>query len=587
MQNLKIIRMKIKTKLTLGVGLLFVMITLLTVLSSVYINKLSNNTKNILADNYNSIVYCRQMLIALNNDIAKPETQQLFKTSLEKENQTITETGERELVMKISEDFLKIKNTPSDSVLIKLVNKDITDIMLLNMQALQRKSNVATQTAEDAIIWISVAGAFCFLIAFTLLVNMPSNIANPIKELSESIKQIADKNYSERVHFESHNEFGELAQSFNIMAKKLEEYSNSSLAKLMMAKQRIETLVNNMSEPVIGLDEHQIILFMNDTALQISNLKKEDVIGKPIQEISKYNDLIRTLTADIFNTDSLNAKEKLSSIKIFADNKESYFEKELVPIKIVPTEEKEEKNIGNVILLKNITTFKELDFAKTNFIGTVSHELKTPISSIKMSLQLLENKKIGELNLEQQSLIENINDDADRILKITSELLNMTQVESGTIQLNKTKAFSDEMIDYAVNANKSTANQKGINFQVEMDENLSPASADMEKTAWVITNLLSNAIRYADEGSTIKIKAIETASNKIGISITDEGQGILPEYIDKIFDRYFRVPGTKKEGTGLGLSISKEFIEAQGGTISVKSEYGVGSTFIVSLEKAM
>lgn len=328
MQNLKIIRMKIKTKLTLGVGLLFVMITLLTVLSSVYINKLSNNTKNILADNYNSIVYCRQMLIALNNDIAKPETQQLFKTSLEKENQTITETGERELVMKISEDFLKIKNTPSDSVLIKLVNKDITDIMLLNMQALQRKSNVATQTAEDAIIWISVAGAFCFLIAFTLLVNMPSNIANPIKELSESIKQIADKNYSERVHFESHNEFGELAQSFNIMAKKLEEYSNSSLAKLMMAKQRIETLVNNMSEPVIGLDEHQIILFMNDTALQISNLKKEDVIGKPIQEISKYNDLIRTLTADIFNTDSLNAKEKLSSIKIFADNKESYFSEE-------------------------------------------------------------------------------------------------------------------------------------------------------------------------------------------------------------------------------------------------------------------
>lgn len=577
--------MKIKTKLTLGVGLLFVMITLLTLLSSIYINKLSNNSKNILTDNYNSIVYCRQMLIALNNDISKPETQQLFKVNLDKENQTITEIGEKELAMKVTEDFFKIKSNPYDSELIKLINKDITDIMLLNMQALQRKSNVATQTSDEAIIWIAVAGTFCFLIAFILLVNMPSNIANPIKELTESIKQIAEKNYTKRLHFESHNEFGELAQSFNTMAKKLEEYSNSDLERLMMVKKRIETLINNMREPVIGLDEHQIILFMNDTALQISNLKKEDIIGKSIEEVSKYNDLIRKLTADLFSNEKIEQKEKLLPIKIYADNKESYFEKEVIPIKIIPTGEKEEKNIGNVILLKNITSFKELDFAKTNFIGTVSHELKTPISSIKMSLQLLENKKIGALNSEQQNLVENIKDDTSRLLKITGELLNMTQVESGTIQLNKMPTTVNEIIEYAVNATKSSAEQKEIHFDLDIDKNLAPILADKEKTAWVITNLLSNAIRYADENTTIKIKAIETINHKIEISVTDVGQGILPEYIDKIFDRYFRVPGTKKEGTGLGLSISKEFIEAQGGTISVQSEYGVGSTFMVSLEK--
>lgn len=571
--------MKIKTKLTLGVGLLFVMITLLTVLSSVYINRLSDNTKNILADNYNSIVYSRQMLIALNNDIATPEAQKLFKENLDKENQTLTEVGEKELSEKIMLDFQEILNNSDDSVMLNILHKDITDVMLLNMQALQRKSNIATETSKEAIIWISVAGTICFLIAFILLVNMPSNIANPIKELTESIKQIAAENYSKRVHFEEHNEFGDLAQSFNTMAQKLEEYSNSSVEKLMMSKKRIETLINNMSEPVIGIDENQTILFMNDRALQISNQKKENVLGKDIREIAKYNDLIRKLITDMLQP--INPKdEKHTPIKIYADNKESYFEKEIISIKIIPTGEKEEKSIGNVIMLKNITSYKELDFAKTNFIGTVSHELKTPISSIKMSLQLLENDKIGNLNSEQQSLVENIKDDTARLLKITGELLNMTQVESGSIQLNTMPSEVSEIIDYAVQSTKATAEQKQITFKINIPDNFPKVLADKEKTAWVITNLLSNAIRYADENSVIKIDAIQN-NKKINISVTDEGQGILPEYLDKIFDRYFRVPGTKKEGTGLGLSISKEFMEAQGGSISVKSEYGVGSTFTV------
>lgn len=573
--------MKIKTKLTLGIGLLFVMIALLTALSSVYINRLSDNTKNILSDNYNSIVYCRQMLIALNNDIATPEAQKLFQENLDKENQTITETGEKELAEKVLRDFEQIKLNPNDSLSLKIIHQDVTDILLLNMQALQRKSKIATETSKEAIIWISVVGSFCFIIAFTLLINMPSNIANPIKELTESIKQIAAKNYTKRVHFESHNEFGELAQSFNTMAQKLQEYSSSDLERLMMAKKRIETLINNMREPVIGIDENQTILFMNDMAMQISNLKQEDILGKSIQEIAKYNDLIRKLITDLLQPNN-SIVEKQSPIKIYADNKESYFEKEFIPIKIIPTGEKEEKHIGNVIMLKNITSYKELDFAKTNFIGTVSHELKTPISSIKMSLQLLENEQIGELNNEQTSLVENIKDDANRLLKITSELLNMTQVESGSIQLNKTRTSVNEIIEYAVNTVKSAAEKKNIQFEITSTNEIH-VLADKEKTAWVITNLLSNAIRYADENSTIKIKIEEALINKIEISVTDQGQGILPEYIDKIFDRYYRVPGTQKEGTGLGLSISKEFIEAQGGSISVKSEYGVGSTFTIIL----
>ena len=306
--------MKIKTKLILGVGLLFAMIALLTVLSTTYINKLSKDAKNILADNYNSIDYCRQMLNSLNNDISKPESQSTFAESLKKQSVTITEVGENNLTDKITADFNELVLAPNDSALLKVVQRDITDIMLLNMQAIHRKSDVAMKTADNAILGIAIAGTVCFLIAFILLVKLPSNIANPIKKLSESIKQIADKNYSERVNFESFNEFGELAKSFNTMAEKLEEYSNSSLARLMMAKQRIETLINNMSEPVIGLDETQIVLFMNDIALKITGLQKEGVIGKSIQDIAKQNDLIKTLVQDL--SDSENSNTKINSAPI-------------------------------------------------------------------------------------------------------------------------------------------------------------------------------------------------------------------------------------------------------------------------------
>lgn len=229
-------------------------------------------------------------------------------------------------------------------------------------------------------------------------------------------------------------------------------------------------------------------------------------------------------------------------------------------------------------MLRNITPFKELDLAKTNFLGTVSHEFKTPISSIQMGLQLLENNQIGTLNSEQKNLVNGIKDDSNRLLKITGELLNITQVESGAIQLNMKESSIHKIIEYAVEANKSSAEQKHIHFKIDVEEGLSTVLADNEKTAWVLNNLLSNAIRYSYENSNIKIN-VRKIEDKIQFSVTDTGQGIAPQYLSKIFDRYFRVPGSKKEGTGLGLSISKEFIEAQGGEITVKSEYGAGSTF--------
>lgn len=574
--------MKIKVKLSLGIGLLFAMIALLTILSSVFIYRLAGDSENILTDNYNSVDYGRQMMIALNQGITNPEAQKDFKENLAKQQVNITEIGERDMTEKLVSDFDTLYHSPSDSTLRHEVQKDITDIMLLNMQAIQRKSKVAKTTADSSILWVSIAGALCFLIALTMLFNLPGSVGNPIKELTTSIKEIADQNYSQRVHFENHNEFGELASAFNTMAEKLEEFKAGNLEKLMMEKKRIETLINNMNDPIIGLDENKKVLFMNNVAVKIAGLSNQDIIGKDVREIAIKNDLIKMLVQDLVDGDSSKTKSIPAPIQIYADNKESYFEKEIIPIQIIPTGEKEEKEIGNVILLQNITPYKELEFAKTSFIATISHELKTPISSIKMSLQLLENKQVGKLNTEQRNLLESIEEDAGRLLKITGELLNMTQVESGIIQMNLIPVLAKEIVENAVNANKLAAEQKQIKLKTTFAGDLPKLLADSEKTTWVLTNLISNAIRYSYDHSVIDINVVKE-QEKIKFSVADSGQGIPPEYLDKIFHRYFRIPGTKKEGTGLGLSISKEFIEAQGGTIAVKSNFGEGSIFSITL----
>jgi signal transduction histidine kinase len=571
--------MKIKTKLTLGVGLLFILIILLSLVGARYINALKNDTENILVANYKSLEYSRNMLVSLETNSNKAA--QKFENNLHKQEQNITEIGEKEATNEIRENFEKYKKNKLDSLVVGEIRTQIFKLMDLNMQAIQRKSIVAKSTANKAVFWIAITGSICFLIAFTLLINLPSNIANPIRELTASIKKIADKKYSERVRFESHSEFGELAKSFNTMAEKLEEYNSSNLAKLMMEKKRIETLINNMQDPVIGLDEQLKVNFVNEEALKIIGGSENDIVGQFSQDLAVRNDLVRSLIQDLIN-DSNSVPIKTKPIKIFADNKEGYFEKETHHILITPTGEQEKQLIGHVIILRNVTEYKELDFAKTNFIATVSHEFKTPIASIKMSIQLLENKQIGELNSEQQNLIGSIKDDASRLLKITSELLNMTQVESGNIQLTILPTDPKEIVTYALNATQNQAEEKQIKIVSNYQEILDKVQADTEKTAWVLTNLISNAIRYSYDNSTIELM-IKSIGDEVQFSVKDFGQGIPPQYQSKVFDRYFRIPGSQKEGTGLGLSISKEFIEAQGGQIKLESEFGAGSTFIISL----
>lgn len=578
--------MKIKTKLTLGVGLLFLLIILLSLVSGGYILTLKNDTNNILKANYNSLNYSRKMLISLDEEAYDKTAEKRFKANLELQLRNITESGENEITQRLKDHVTELKAAPIDEKehTRTLIRQDILQIMQLNMTAIQRKSELANDSSNDALFWIILTGGSCFLIAFILLVQLPKNIAKPIKELTESIRQIASRNYKQRVEFESHNEFGDLAKSFNTMAEKLDEYNSTQLAEVLYEKKRIETLINNMNDPVIGLDEQGKVVFVNDEAINILNIQKNNLVGRSAKELALSNDLVRSLIRDLKEIAGDNVQKEDPLMNIFVDGKEQYFEKELITISITPTGEREQQLIGNVIILRNITSFKELEFAKTNFMATISHELKTPISSIKMSLQLLETKDVGIINEDQRELLRSIREDNERLLKITGELLNLSQIETGNIRLFMQPSDPYKLITQAVEAVQKEAEHDHIRLEVDAETNLSPVSMDTDKTQWVLINLLINAIHYSPTGGVITIR-LKQEADQLRFEVKDHGEGIAEEYLSRIFDRYFQVPGISKPGSGLGLAICKEFIEAQGGTIGVDSTPGEGSTFFFLLAR--
>lgn len=485
---------------------------------------------------------------------------------------------------------IKTKLTLSIGILVSMIVLLVV-LSVVNLQILTATdpdSPAAGPGLQRALWWIYIVGVACICIGIGMWLRLPASINNPIKELTNAIKEIANHNYNRRLDLGNNQEFAEVSKNFNRMAKRLEDYHASTLSDMMAAKKYMETIINSINEPIIGLNDELEVLFTNDEALNVLNLKRDEVIKHSAQDISLRNDLLRRLIrelVDIPDNDSNKKKEKTEPLKIYADNKESFFQVKYMDITQQGKDGVTLEKKGYVIMLKNITEFKELDSAKTTFISTISHELKTPISAIMMSLQLLEDKRIGALNEEQEDLANSIKENSERLLNITGELLNMTQVESGKLQLKPKITKPIELIEYAIKANRVQAEKFNIQIEVEYPEDkIGKLFIDSEKIAWVLTNLLSNAIRYSPENGHVVIGARQPDDGYIAMFVQDFGKGIDPRYHKSIFDHYFRVPGTKVQGSGLGLSISRDFVEAHSGTLTVESEPGKGSLFIIRLK---
>ncbi len=614
----RIMNMKIKTKLYAGLGFLAFLIVVLWASSLIFINELAENSSAIIRHNSHSVTYMEKMqqsLKALHSgqttgiakrDITQTATADSLKehllTLMGKQLENITEEREGELSRRLQDALLRyfdlIEQRPDLNAAISediqalvlqygIIQRLMSEITFINLKAMSRKNNIAQQTASNVILYMTIIGGISVLFALGLLVRYPNYIVSPIRELIDRIKQIADQNYDQKLDFETGDEYEELGDAFNTMARRLREYDSSNMVKLMDRNRRIEAIINHMSEAIVGLDKDKNILFINDKAEELIGMNRTALVGAYAPDIASTNDLMRKLIQNLMDENKAAGKNgEADLIKIASGNDQIYYSKETLPILDSSNGQYDKKRNGTIITLKNVTRFQELNEAKTDFVAIVSHELKTPIASINMSLRLLKDERVGRLNHEQNKLLADINNDARRMRETISDLLDISKIEIGNIQLSTRPARPIDLIKYAYDTMKQQAEEQNVQIEMHCDEQLPEVKTDLQKTEWVLVNLISNALRYTPFEGTIRLD-VKVDEASVIFSVSDSGQGIPDEYIDKIFQKYFQVHGNsiKNGGSGLGLAIAKEFITAQGGEINVKSELGEGSTFYFTLPK--
>jgi PAS domain S-box-containing protein len=606
--------MRIKSKLWIGAVFLYSIILLVGGLGIIYMVRISKASEKIIRDNYVSLEASKMILRNLDglrtiqiswyfekNSVFSDDSFRFYQGELEhfleREEQNITEAGELEAAQSIrrnytlfcsrfladiaqnsrNTDFYFSEIDPLYTAILGSVNH-VADI---NMSAIKRKNDEAAGISHRAIMIMSVLATICFLVTFSFVVNFPS-LANPIRDLTASIREIANKNYRQRLEYESADEFGELSEAFNSMAEKLQEYESSNLYKLLLEKKRIETIIQSLPDGVIGLDENLGVLFVNSAACEILGLTEKIVAENRLTELADRSAIAKIICNDLQAESTERKINQEEWIKIRLHDKESYFSKEYLEVRSTQEEFAGQMILGFVVLLHDITEFKKLDAAKTNFLATVSHELKTPIATIKMCVKLLEDLRIGNLNEEQTQLTASIRGESERLTRITSELLNLSQIESGKITLQITPMPAFESIRSIIEIMRVQAEKRMIKLDTVSDGENLVVMADENKLEWILLNLVSNALHYSPVEGVVTL-GVKRAGNFAEFFVEDRGEGIPEEYLERIFEKYFKVPGVNKDGTGLGLAISREFITAMNGFIHAESEPGQGSRFIFTL----
>lgn len=604
----------IKSKIALGIGFLFTVIVLLSVLGILFINQLSEKSKGTIKENYYSIEYTTNMTNSLNEIqssikskliekgikdkalISLTEKIKNFEEEHKKESLNITEIGERELVNELYplfNDYIyyitKLQNsqavTEAETELLNkkyvLVKNKIMDIYRVNMVAIKYKTEKLQATADDVTLYMTLVATISILITVSFTFTFPASIAEPIKELTEKIKSISEQKYGQRIEIKSKDELGELALAFNNMVEKLEIYEEKHIDQLLFEQKRLETVVQNIEDGILFIDETQKIVLANNTILQITGLREDQILYNYIPGVSANNDLVKELYK-ISVAKLANENSDISPLRITLEGKEYFFNVEVEEIITYSKSWKKDTFIGTLILLRNITEYQERDKAKTNLLATVSHELKTPLSSINLSLKLLDDNRLGELNPEQKEIINSLKQQSSRLSKVIKEILDYSQIETGNIRLNFASVKPEVVTDIGITALMMQLSEKEIDLKTNLHDDLQEINADLEKLVFVFINLLNNAIRYSNKKGEINID-VSMVKNEVQFSIADSGPGISEEDIQKLFQRFAQVGEKYSHGWGLGLAISKEFVLAQGGRIWAESTLGVGSKFLFTI----
>ena len=595
-----------KQRIFIGLAPLFVLLIVTGVYAVLLFAKLGNSVDVILRENFRSVVAAQQMkesaermdsalffsLVGEEERGRKlyEQNEPAFRESLAAELRNITLPGEKELAEKVkqlysryvsqAEAFWQTKAPEERRQLyfvemlpaftkIKDAAQEIIRINQNNMIEADRKARALSQQSTRYMIFAMLVG----LAAATYFAyRLQRSILAPIQAVTAVAKELGDGKLDQIVPIESHDELGQLADAFNKLASKQRAYRQVTTDQILQARQMTEITLSAFPDPIIALSADGEINFTNPAAAKL--FSKLDIQGTLPGAMQSDVERVLKGSQDYLPTSFENA------VYLRVDDKETFF----LP-RIIGMRDESGHLFGAAIILQDVTRFRLLDEVKTKLVSTVSHELKTPLTSVRMGLHLLLEERIGSLNPKQTELLLAAREDSERLLRMINDLLDLTKLESGETGLPPTVMSPRALVESSTKDLRDFVEARGSRLVVTIAPELPNVAADAHQIDHVFTNFVSNAIRYTKPGEEILLQ-VKQHDGSVRFSVIDQGPGIAPEHQARIFDRFFRIPGSDSSGAGLGLAIAKEIVASHGGNVGVNSTPGTGSEFYFDLPVA-
>jgi len=581
--------MNLKTKITLGFGAMLLLLLGIGGYAYYSLRQLDRASRGVLRANLYSVEIGQRMLSALDQlgQPGAPDTAAIaqFASALRAESNNVTEPGEQQLVSALEQQLQAVRQAPTPAG-VGALRRLTYRMTALNTEALTQKIEQANQRADHAnrnqLIFITLA----VLLGLSLVGSVPEAAVQPLRKLTAALRHATERDFSTSIPQESNDEFGQVAQAFNRMLVQLREFRTSTTAELITARNRSASIISTLDEGILLLDESRQILLANPVMCELLGMSADKLVNRPASIVRLENDLLQTLLRPLDAHDREAALATAPLLHITQKGEEAFYQEAIQDL--VSFNEATEKTelVGQLIVLRNVSDFKKLDQVKSNFLATVSHELKTPLSSINLNTKLLQDERLPAD--ERLRITGHIRQETQRLQRMVSELLDVSRLDAGAgIQLDVKPIDLADVLGYATATVQPQLTDKKLTLDLQLAPDLPAVRADVEKSTWVLINLMANAIRYSPVGETLAVRAT-VAGQFVQVSVQDRGPGIAAENHDKIFQRFAQIPDKTgyRGGSGLGLSIAREFITTQGGRLWVESELGSGSTFAFTLPVA-
>ena len=603
--------MTLRIKLLLGYAGFLLALGVLGAWSARTLSQLSAVSGRIIAENYDSVVAAQDMKESLErqdsaalfdllgeHDRARRqvvEHRARFDAALSRAAANITEPGEPEAIEAIRRDRAEyygrldtFMDRPGDRRTLyfqslepqfHLVRADCDRLLHLNQEAMRRKADAASRIARR---WFFVTLALLgFLMAAGVAIELSLSkaIIGPVAQLTAATTRMAAGELETAVPIGSSDEIGTLAAGFNRMAERIRELRRSDLGKLLVAQQTTEAAIDSLYDPVLVADGEGLLTRINPAAERLFG-SRATTLGKSIEAVARDPRIAQSVT-DVLHAHVPATSEDTAAVLPWAvDGARRAFR-----IRSTPMKDVDDRLVGVVTLLEDVTHLSELNRLKSEFIAAASHELRTPLTSVQMGIHLLLEEATGPLDERQREILQVCREDSARLDRLMRELLDLSKIESGAVTPQLVPTRPATLLHGAVDPLRLQVEAHGVRLDLDAPADLPPVAVDRSQIERVVANLVTNAMRATPAGGSIAVTAARRGE-EVAISIADTGAGIPLDYLPKIFEPFVQVPRASGGGAGLGLAISRRIVDAHGGHLTVQSEPGRGATFTFTVRIA-